>query len=87
MMTERKSVMENFGGTRGVIALVIGFVVATGSYRWQTVSSGYAMRDVGEELGLLGEIGGQLEIAVLSSVKDEYEEAAKPAITAIQQRR
>lgn len=52
MMAERKSVLDSFGGTRGVIVLAIGFVVATSLYRWQTVGSGNAMQEVGAELGL-----------------------------------
>ncbi len=62
----------------------------TGDHRQEVrvrlVSAVIADERRGEVIGLLGEIGGPVEVAVLSSVTDEHEEAAKAAIAAIEER-
>lgn len=58
-MQKENSIWDRFGGKRGVILLVVGFVAATVFYRMENVGSGQAMREIGAELGLEVEKKGQ----------------------------
>jgi hypothetical protein len=52
--------------------------------RNRLVAAVFAEERLGEVIGVLGEIGGPVEIAVLGSVRGEHEEAAKAAVAAIE---
>ena len=54
--------------------------------RTRLLGAVFAQERMGEVIDLLGEVGGQVEIAVLSSVEGEHEEAAKAAVAAIESR-
>lgn len=51
-MRERKSVLQSFGGGKGVILLVVGFSLVIGYESWQRIGSGSAMEEVARDLGL-----------------------------------
>jgi len=51
-VSERKSIVETFGGVRRIALLIVVFAVGTWFYHWQTAASGDAMAEVASQLGL-----------------------------------